>query len=308
MSLRHTLRSMQTKLIQTYQQQGPSGLAKIIFQRLHAILTMLRPVHQLRMAVRRVRHGLNGRLPLPPASLLRAVAGTDDIDWFLKSGAMAAQSMREILEKNGLTIENFNAILDFGCGSGRVMRHWKELTGPILYGQDYNPKLVAWCQRNLTFARFQVNPLEGRLEYQDGVFDFIYALSVFTHLTASRQAFWMQELSRVLRPGGYLFFTTHGDFYLPQLSLESQARFRNGEVVVYGSEREGSNICTVFHPERYVRETLARNLDVIDFVPEGARGNPRQDVYLLQKPAPPLGGHPVGTSGYTVDSAGRIAG
>jgi hypothetical protein len=32
-----------------------------------------------------------------------------------------------------------------------------------------------------------------------------------------------------------------------------------------------------------VRRTLAAGLEVVDFVPEGALGNPRQDVYLLRK-------------------------
>ncbi len=49
----------------------------------------------------------------------------------------------------------------------------------------------------------------------------------------------------------------------------------------------GTNLCAAFHPETYVTEVLAPDWRLIDFVPEGARGNPRQDYYLLQKPAGP---------------------
>ena len=58
--------------------------------------------------------------------------------------------------------------------------------------------------------------------------------------------------------------------------------------VVVASERAGSNACAAFHPETYVRGTLApaAGLEVVDFVPEGATGNPRQDTYLLRKPGP----------------------
>ena len=56
-----------------------------------------------------------------------------------------------------------------------------------------------------------------------------------------------------------------------------------GEVVVRRGTTAGSNWCTVFHPERFVRERLADGLAVVDFVPEGARGNPRQDLSLLRK-------------------------
>jgi SAM-dependent methyltransferase len=70
--------------------------------------------------------------------------------------------------------------------------------------------LVEWCQKNLSFASFAQNPLQGKLEYSDRSFDFIYAWSVFTHLTEHQGIFWIDELRRVLRPGGYLYFTTHG--------------------------------------------------------------------------------------------------
>jgi hypothetical protein len=77
---------------------------------------------------------------------------------------------------------------------------------------------------------------------------------------------------------------------LPQILADDRERFLQGELVVYGGEHEGSNICTIFHPEEYVRQKMARDLIVVDFVPEGAAGNPRQDVYLFQKPVVPLAG------------------
>lgn len=221
--------------------------------------------------------------PVPPGRLIHLVAGTEDVTWFLESGAVAAQSVCEILGKHGRAMEAFTRILDFGCGVGRVMRHWSALRGPALHGADYNPDLITWCRENLPFAQFQVNGLDRRLIAEDATFDFIYALSVFTHLSESVQHFWMDELTRVLCPGGYLLITTHGARYLEQLTPQEQAEFHAGQVVVRNTSREGSNHCASFHPESYVRTTLARNLDVLDFIPEGALGNPRQDVYLLKK-------------------------
>lgn len=89
----------------------------------------------------------------------------------------------------------------------------------------------------------------------------------------------------MLKPGGYLYFTVHGEkFYLLQLLADDQERFRCGELVVYGGDNEGSNICTAFHPEVYARQKMARDLNFVDYVPEGATGNPRQDMYLFQEP------------------------
>ncbi len=231
-----------------------------------------------------IRAANKGGLPIPPSRLIYLVAGTDDASWFLDSGGVAADCLREVLGKNGVELDRLGAILDFGCGVGRVLRHWQGLRGPELHGTDYNPDLIAWCERNLPFARFRLNGLDRGPGYPDGSFDLIYALSVFTHLSEPLQAYWMGEMARLLRPGGHLFFTVHGESYLPGLPASEAAQFRRGELVVHRSRRDGSNDCAVFHPEPYVRRTLADGLDVVDFLPEGARGNPHQDVYLLRKP------------------------
>lgn len=222
--------------------------------------------------------------PIPPPHLIHFVTGSYDTSWFLKSGALAAQSIRDTLEKNGLQIENFSSILDFGCGVGRAIRYWNRLEKTAVYGTDYNPDLIEWCKKNLTFAHFQTNNLVGRLEYEDEQFDFIYALSVFTHLTEANQFFWIEELTRILQPGGYLLITTHGESCTSHLFTEGRELFNQGQLVVYGGEQEGTNVCAAFHPQRYVQEKLAKNLIVVDFIPAGALGNPPQDVYLLKKP------------------------
>ena len=53
--------------------------------------------------------------------------------------------------------------------------------------------------------------------------------------------------------------------------------------MVRGGGSAGSNLCSVFHPTKWVRERLARGFTVVDFLPEGAKGNPTQDLYVLQK-------------------------
>jgi SAM-dependent methyltransferase len=240
-----------------------------------------------KLARYRLRTIVTGGLPIPSLQLIHLVTGSYDITWFLTSGKLGAESILDTLIKNGLDIKEFRAILDFGCGVGRVIRYFNTLNGSDLYGTDRNPDLIAWCRKNLKFAEFQTNSLVGSLIYQDEQFDFIYALSVFTHLSESSQNFWIKELFRVLKPGGNLYFSVHGEkFYLPQLLVHDQERFRRGELVVYGVENEGSNICTAFHPDEYVRQKMARDLKFVDHVPEGATSNPRQDVYLFQKPVP----------------------
>src|SRR5205814_5181377 len=102
-------------------------------------------------------------VPLPPPRFVHAVVGTDDVDWFLESGRLAATNIRGLLAEQGVALETLGAILDFGCGVGRILRHWVGLRGPRLFGSDYNEELVDWCRAHLGFARFGVHELEGPL-------------------------------------------------------------------------------------------------------------------------------------------------
>jgi len=238
-----------------------------------------------RNALLRKQHQLAGALPIPPGRLIYLVQGSDSVEIFLVSGLQSAQMIQELLAKHQIELNSLSSILDFGCGVGRVIRHWVNLQGPRLYGCDVNPELVGWCQQNLRYAAFQQNDLHSRLAFPDQTFDLVYAISVFTHLDAERQFFWMDELKRVLRPGGLLLFTAHGDYYLQRsLRRRDRQRYLQGEMIVYSSQQQGSNICVAYHPFTYVRDRLAAGLELLDFVPESILGTPCQDVYLFRKP------------------------
>jgi SAM-dependent methyltransferase len=223
-------------------------------------------------------------LPIPDTHLIDAVILSKEVAWFLHSGRLCSDSIRYALLKNGYKIEDFGAILDFGCGCGRVIRHWNALSkGHRIYGTDINPELIAWDQKHLNkIADFRVNGLEPPLNYPDGLFDFIYAISVFTHLTEELQYAWIDELRRVLKLGGLLMMTVHGESRFYQLSLAEQRQFSAGSLVVKNCASPGSNSCGAYHPEFYVRNCLVRKYEVVDFIPRGLR-DADQDIYLFQK-------------------------
>lgn len=232
----------------------------------------------------RVKNRLDAQLPIPPADLIYLVSGHRDLATFLKAGRSTSDAIRRLLNKHGLKIEQFDRVLDFGCGVGRVMRYWHKTPGPAWHGTDYNPDLINWCKHNLKFAEFRVNQLSGPLPYEADSFDFIYVFSVFTHLNERLQFFWIDELSRVLKPGGYLYFTTHGEHYLPELTPEEHEQFLNGKLVIREEQRSGENVCAVFHPVSYVHEKLAQDLVVVDFIPGGKQSDSLHDVHLVRKP------------------------
>lgn len=220
---------------------------------------------------------LHGDVALPPRRLMVRVAMTADADWFLRSGLAAYDAIAE-----HVPLGELGAVLDFGCGCGRVTRWFHDFDGEVA-GSDLSADAIEWCRDNLEFGSFVTNTLEPPLVFDDESFDLVYALSVFTHLTDELQLAWRDELRRVLRPGGTLLITTHGRSYVPRLDDDERARFEGGELVVRWGDVVGSNLCSAYHPEQYLRDTFADGFVFLRLEPEGARGNPTQDLVLLQK-------------------------
>lgn len=223
-------------------------------------------------------------LPLPPAHLQILVAGWANPD-FGNDGA--ADTIREVLMTgSGRAIEDLDAVLDFGVGCGRVARHWATVQGPRFHGCDYNPQLTAWCRENLPFIEVRDNELEPPLPYDDHSFDLVYAISVFTHLREELQGPWIDELRRVLRPGGLALFSVHGDaLSRPRLNTSELADYEAGRLVVRFDGESGTNLCSAFHPEPWVRDELLDGWTILTWRPGGAPGWGEQDLYLARTPS-----------------------
>jgi SAM-dependent methyltransferase len=228
------------------------------------------------------RGGIRDGLPFPPAHLRVMVDSRGDPELFYGAGVLARDTILATLARAGAELESFESILDFGCGCGRVARHWAGLSGPELHGCDYNPKLVAWCRANLGFMEARVNDLEPPLPYEDDRFDLVYAISVLTHLTEPLALRWLDELARAVRPGGLLLLTTHGSLHRNRIPTARRAAFDRGEPVVLRERTPGINACAAFHPRAYMEAQLASRFDSVRFYGDGASLPFRQDVYVAR--------------------------
>jgi SAM-dependent methyltransferase len=240
---------------------------------------LIRPVFRGYERLQALRDGGGSEPGIPPAQLRVRVAGTADLAWFLEGGRLAAGAVRDAASRHGRPLEQLDGVLDFGCGCGRVIRH---LEGIELSGSDADAAAIAWCRRNLPFARFETNGAAPPLAWDAAGFDLVYGFSVLTHLTEELQRRWLAELRRVLRPRGLLLLSTHGERYRDRLTPEERARFDAGVVVVRWEQAEGTNLCAAYHPRAAV-ERLAEGFEFVETVPEGARGNPHQDLHVLRK-------------------------
>jgi ubiquinone/menaquinone biosynthesis C-methylase UbiE len=186
--------------------------------------------------------GIAGGLSVPPRQLTWLVAGHYDVVKSLRNGRRTSENIWGALAHAGLRLEDFAEIMDFGCGSGRVLRNWKSLKRTLVYGADYNEGPIRWCRRHLRFAEFVRNDLQPPLCWSDESFAFVYACSVFTHLDEPLQRAWMRELHRILKPEGHLLFTTHGAMWLPSFDDTERATFLKGQLVVRNRAESGRNV------------------------------------------------------------------
>jgi SAM-dependent methyltransferase len=130
-----------------------------------------------------------------------------------------------------------------------------------------------------------VNGVEPPLPYDDDSFDFLYSISIFTHLDEPLQQPWIRELERVVKPGGLIVITVSGEVYARSLPAWDDLRedFEAGRLVVRRPERAGANACSVLHPPAYVRDTLTAGFELVDEEP-GAAAAAQQDALLLRTP------------------------
>jgi SAM-dependent methyltransferase len=204
-------------------------------------------------------------LPVPPPLLRVQNVNSPDLDYFFARGGRTAQSIAEASERHGLPMSDVNRLLDFGCGCGRVLRQWHAYPGVEPWGSDLSVAATSWVRSNLPFVNATANGLAPPLAHVDEMFDLIYSISVFTHLPEDLGRAWMNELRRVLRPGGLLMFTVHGERYAPYLTRAERAAFDRGELVVQFADAAGANICCAYHPESYVRR-LTEDFEQLEVV------------------------------------------
>ena len=128
------------------------------------------------------------------------------------TGYNAFRGFESLLARHGVPYRPGMRLLDWGCGHGRVARHFiQNWLGAEITGADIDAENIAWCQANLHGGRFLTAPLWPPLDLPDACFDAVIGLSVMTHLTAEAQRAWLGEIRRILKPGGVALISFGGD-------------------------------------------------------------------------------------------------
>ena len=139
-------------------------------------------------------------------------------------------SIREVLVRQAEMQPN-HRVLDVGCGTGTLAVEIKQRHGDAdVSALDPDPKALARAKSKATRAGVTVQFDQGysdALPYADASFDCVFSSLMFHHLSRAVKEGTLNEVARVLKPGGELhlldFTGSHGHGRLARLLHPHQA-------------------------------------------------------------------------------------
>ena len=218
----------------------------------------------------------------------------EEIASYAERGRNVVSLIEETLAAAGKRIEDVERWLDFGCGYGRVLRFLLERVPPQrVSASDVIAEGVEFCR-----SEFGVTGLRSRPELaavQLGSFDFVYAVSVITHLDERNSVDFLRLLGDSLTEGGIALFTTHGEWSLAHPGhYGSEYEARAAEIEAAVQERgifylpydfASGDYGMTWHSREFVEATMAElhgaALQPLLVKPRGLDGH--QDVFAYQR-------------------------
>jgi SAM-dependent methyltransferase len=142
------------------------------------------------------------------------------------------QHLQQIQGAEAVILEELRAtlatarMLDMGVGGGRTTRYFAPVVADYV-GIDYADGMIQRCRRR--FPEYQFEQMDGRDlgQFRDRSFDFVlFSFNGLDYVGHSDRLKILQEIHRVLQPGGYFCFSSHNlQGIEPTFSLTQQLRW-----------------------------------------------------------------------------------
>jgi SAM-dependent methyltransferase len=138
--------------------------------------------------------------------------------WFSVQAGWTRQIRQWLYQEVGLA--QARAVLEVGCGTGVVTEELARVSSARVVGLDYDPAMLAFarvCWSGATYVRGDAQALP----FSDQVFDVVVCHYLLLWLVDPTRG--LQEMARVVRPGGYVLACAEPDYggridYPPELA------------------------------------------------------------------------------------------
>jgi SAM-dependent methyltransferase len=227
----------------------------------------------------------NPDLILPPPHLRFDVIACSSAEYYATTGKRMAEQIQSVIRQWGSP--DTKIVCEWGCGPGRILFALEAMdTGKTMefVGSDMYAPSIQWAQ-SVPDCRigFHLNTMEPPLSQLDASVDFVYAVSVFTHLSDSLSRAWFREIMRILKPGGVFWFSTHsGQQHRNDLTAAQLEKLERGEFVAIHSWHNGSQMYTGIHcPALMKNIIIASGAELLEYQPGG--NNTFQDAWIVRK-------------------------
>ncbi|RNC82336.1 MAG: methyltransferase domain-containing protein [Phycisphaera sp.] len=156
-------------------------------------------------------NSLGVSFPVPTSSNRAGYSPETDAE-YIETGKKERELIGRVCASHGVELESMRDILDWGCSTGRVLRHFDDLPDCArLWGCDIDENSIDWAQRHFEGRfRFFSTTIDPHLPVSNSSFDFVYGISIFTHISHNIDT-WLMELRRIIRPGGAVLVTVHDE-------------------------------------------------------------------------------------------------
>jgi len=166
-------------------------------------------LQQVKQRLQTIEDAINAdAYALPSTKDREGYHGEKHFDYWL-SGYETLLFLEDAAKQYGVEL---GGVYDFGCASGRVLRHFAvQRPETKIFGSDINKRHIDWVNKYLPSNIIAFcNTSIPTLPMKDEAVDLVTAFSVFTHIEAFDMT-WLMELHRILRPGGLAWVTIHSD-------------------------------------------------------------------------------------------------